>query len=298
MSDRRQVGLAYLGLTMSALFWAGNAIVARGSADTIPPLSLSFWRWMIALVVLLPFALPHLRREWRIALRHWGQLASLAALSVGAYNTLLYLAAQSTTAVNITLVSATMPVAIALMAGLVLSQRLSATQWLGIGVALAGVTTIVLLSPTLAGSAGANPGDLIMVGAVLVWGLYSVLLRWRPVPLHPLTLLTFLILFGLPVILPFYLWELAVKGPAPLTATTAPVFVFVGLFPSVLAYLFWNHGVAVAGPSRAGMFIYLIPMFTALMAGTLLGERLYQHHAVGAVLILIGLYLSTRTRPD
>jgi drug/metabolite transporter (DMT)-like permease len=293
--DRRQLWLAYLGLTLSALFWAGNAVVARGTAGVIAPFALSFWRWVIALAILLPFALPHLRREWRVLLVHWPQLVLLAALSVGGYNTLLYLAAQTTTAVNITLVGSTMPVAIALMAGLLLGQRLRLVQWSGIGIALVGMVVIVVG----AGSGAAvdiNPGDLIMVIAVLIWGLYSVLLRWRPLPVHPLTLLLLLIVLGLPVILPFYLWELAVHGGAPVTAGTIPVFLYVGVFPSVLAYLFWNHGVAVAGPSQAGMFIYLIPLFTALIAGSFLGERLYAHHAVGAVLILIGLYLSTRVR--
>lgn len=294
--DRRQLGLAYLGLTLSALFWAGNAVLARASVGLIAPFALSFWRWVLALLILLPFALPHLRREWRIALSHWQQLAALAALSVGTYNTLLYLAAQSTTAVNITLVSATMPVAIALMARLLLGQTLNGRQWLGIAIAVAGVAIIVGRSqPSTA--TGINPGDLLMVIAVLVWGLYSVLLRRRPLQLHPLTVLLFLIAFGLPVILPFYLWELGSDGDVTLTAATVSIFLFMAVFPSVLAYLFWNHGVAVAGPSQAGMFVYLIPLFTALLAGFFLGERLQAHHALGAGLILAGLYLSTRTRP-
>jgi drug/metabolite transporter (DMT)-like permease len=293
--SRRHLGLAYLGLALSALFWAGNAVFARGSAGTIPPLTLSFWRWVIALLLVLPFGLPHLCREWPLGLRHWRPLLLLAVLSVAAYNTLMYLAAQYTTAINITLVNATAPVVIPLLAHMLLGHRLAGRQWAGVGVALIGMLAIVVGSGAdVAATLGINPGDLIMIIAVLTWGLYSVLLRRRPVPLHPLTLLLFLMMFGLPVLLPFYLWELAVHGGTPLTATTVPVFLYVGLFPSVLAYLFWNHGVAAVGPSQAGMFMYLIPVFAALMASIFLGERLYGHHAVGAALILSGLYLSTR----
>src|SRR5690606_324423 len=175
-------------------------------------------------------------------------------------------------------------------------QTLNGRQWLGIAIAVAGVAIIVGRSQPSA-AAGINPGDLLMVIAVLVWGLYSVLLRRRPLQLHPLTVLLFLIAFGLPVILPFYLWELRAGGGVTLSTATAAIFLFMAVFPSVLAYLFWNHGVAVAGPSQAGMFVYLIPLFTALLAGFFLGERLQAHHALGAGLILAGLYLSTRTRP-
>lgn len=295
MITRQSLGLAYLGLALSALFWAGNAVFARASVGLIPPFALSFWRWALALLFLMPFALPHVRREWRLVATHWRQLLLLALLSIGSYNTLLYLAAQTTTAVNITLVSATMPIAIVLMARVLLGQRLNVWQWAGILVALCGMAAIVFLgAPQAAVSARLNPGDVIMVLAVLIWGLYSVMLRRKPLALHPLTILMALIAFGLPVILPFYVWELATQGPFALTSATVPIILYTAIFPSLLAYLFWNHGVAVAGPGQAGMFIYLVPVFTALVAGAALGERLQAHHLTGGALILGGLYLSTR----
>ncbi len=293
MSERRGPGLAYAGLAAAAFFWAGNAVVARDAVGHIPPLAMSFWRWVIALLVLLPFALPHLRREWATVRANWRHLLGLSILSVAAYNTLLYLAAQTTTAVNITLISATMPIMIALMARLVLGSRLQWAQWGGIVLALSGVAIIVLLG---GGTGGVNPGDLIILLAVVSWGVYSVLLRWRPLPLHQLTVLLVLIMLGLPCILPFYLWELGVRGGLTLDADALLAMCYVGLFPSVLSYLFWNYGVSTVGPNRAGMFIYLVPVFTAVMAWVLLDERLYPRHALGAALILIGLYLSTRAR--
>lgn len=295
MPERKGQGLAYAGLTAAALFWAGNAVVARGTVGIIPPLAMSFWRWVIALLILLPFAWPHLRREWRVAVSRWQHLLGLAILSVASYNTLLYLAAQTTTAVNITLISATMPVIIALMARLLLGSRLQWLQWAGILLALSGVAIIVLLG-TSPSAAVINRGDLIIIAAVLSWGLYSVLLRWRPLPLHQLTVLLALIILGLPFILPFYLWELSTQGGITLSSEALLNLFYIGLFPSVLAYLFWNYGVSSVGPSRAGMFIYLVPIFTAAVAWFVLGERLYGRHALGAVLILAGLYFSTRSR--
>lgn len=295
MSTRRSHSLAYLGLTLSALFWAGNAVFARASVGLIPPFALSFWRWCLALLFLLPFAYPHLRREWRQVITHWQQLLWLALLSIGSYNTLLYLAAQSTTAVNITLVSATMPIVIVLMARLLLGQRLQVWQWVGILVALSGMLVIVSLgAPQSASASKLNPGDAIMVLAVLIWGLYSVMLRRQPLALHPLTTLIALITLGLPVILPFYLWELSSQGLFSVTSTTAPIILYTAIFPSLLAYFFWNHGVAIVGPSQSGLFIYLVPIFTALVAGVTLGEQLHRYHFIGGLLILTGLYLSTR----
>ena len=287
--------LAYLGLAMTALFWAGNAVVARGTSGDIPPLALAFWRWAIALVVIAPFGFPRVWREWSTIRRHFPQIVSLAVFSVGLFNTLLYLAAQSTGAVNIALMNSTIPIAVALLVWLVLREPVSPRQAGGIGLALIGMLVIIAKGSlnTLV-SFSFNAGDLIMVGAVMSWGLYSVLLRRHNVPLHPITLLTVLIALGLPIILPFYLTELYLSGGFALSARLIPPFLYVGVFPSVLAYLFWNHGVAVIGPARSAMFIYLTPVFATGLALIFLDERLHLFHAAGAVLILAGLFLATR----
>lgn len=296
--DFGRPGWAYLGLVLTTLFWAGNAVVARATAGEVPPFALSFWRWVLALLVVLPFGLPHVLAAGEVIRRHWRRLFGLAALSVGAYNTLLYLAAQTTSAVNITLVNSTIPVVIALLAWLLMGARVTRWQLLGIAAALAGMLAIISRGePAVLVGMEFHPGDLIMVAAVIIWGLYSVLIGKYRLPLHPLGLLTVLILGGLPLILPFYLWELSQRGGFQLTARLMPAFGYLGLFPSVLAYLFWNHGIKVIGPSRAGIFIYLMPVFAAGLASVFLGERLQGFHALGGLLILIGLYLATRMGP-
>jgi drug/metabolite transporter (DMT)-like permease len=286
---------AYAGLTLTALFWAGNAVLARGVVGDIPPVALSFWRWVLALVVLLPFGLPSLYRQRRILRRHWRRMLLLAALSVGVFNTLLYLAALTTTAVNIALINANLPVVVALLAWLILGMPIRGAQGIGIGLALGGMLVIVTrAAPGNLVDLAFRPGDLIMLAAVLSWSLYTVLMRRDPIPLNPLGFLTAQILFGLPVILPFYLLELALAGGFTPQWHHLPAIGYVAVFAGILAFTFWNYGTRRVGPPRAAMFMYLIPVFAALLAWLLLGERLEAYHAAGGLLILAGLWLATR----
>jgi len=293
-SDGGARALAYTGLVLTALFWAGNAVVARGTVGEIPPVALAFWRWVIALTILSPVGVPRVVRQWRVIRQHWRVLWALATLSVGLFNSLLYLAAQSTGAINITLVNSTIPVVVALLSWLLLGEAPNRVQSTGIAAALLGMLTIVARGdPGVFVGLEFNAGDVIMVAAVLVWGCYSVLLRRHAVPLHPVALLTVLIALGLPVIVPFYLWELASGGGFTPRLGLLPALGYVGVFPSILAYLFWNIGVHRVGPTRAAVFIYLLPVFAAGLAVTFLGESLHLYHAVGGLLILVGLLLAT-----
>ncbi|MEA1080358.1 DMT family transporter [Marinobacter qingdaonensis] len=289
-------GLAYVGLVLTPLFWAGNAVVARGTVDAIPPLSMAFWRWVIALAILLPFGLPGIWRHRQIIRQRLGSMLALATFSVGAFNSLLYLAANTTTATNIALINATIPIFVALMSWLLLGDRTRPIQALGIALAVTGIVTVVARGD-LAVLTGlqAQPGDLIMVAAVFSWGLFSVLLRRQAVPLPALTFLTTQILLGVLVILPFYLTDLlAFSGGFELSGATLAPLLYFAIFPGILAYAFWNHGVHAIGPSRAAIFMYLTPVFASILAGIFLGETLGRFHVIGGLLILSGLILATR----
>ena len=286
---------AYGGLMLTALFWAGNAVVARGVVGEIPPLALSFWRWALALAFLLPFGLPRVLRQWHVVRQRWRSLLALAAFSVGAFNTLLYLAAQTTTAVNITLFNSTIPVVVALLAWVILGERVRPVQILGIALALFGMLVIVGRGEwrTFA-DFSFQPGDLIMVGAVCSWGLFSVLLRRQAVPLDPLAFLTMQVALGVMLIFPCYLLELATSGGFAMRPGLVPPFLYVAIFPGLIAYACWNYGVHRVGPARAAMFMYLNPLFAAVLAWFFLGERLRGFHLAGGALILAGLYLTTQ----
>lgn len=290
------LALAYTGLVLTPLFWAGNAVVARGVVDEIPPTSLAFWRWVLALVIILPFGIRGVRKEWAVIRDHWHRILVLALFSVTAFNTLLYLAATTTTAINIALINSTIPIMVALLAFLLLGERTRAIQGLGIAVALAGML-LVIGQGTLGRLVGLSfsVGDLVMVTAVASWGVFSVLLRRLSVPVKSLTFLTMQIALGTAVLAPIYLVDLVFfSGGFQLSRTTLPPLVYVAIFPGILAYAFWNYGVLNVGPAKSAMFMYLTPVFAAVLAWVFLGEVLGWYHLAGGGLILVGLWLTTR----
>jgi len=292
------IWLAYLGLVLTPLFWAGNAVVAKSMVSEIPPMSMSFWRWIIALAILLPFGLPGVVRQRQVIRKHWKSMLALATFSVGAFNSLLYLATLTTSATNIALINATIPIMVALLAWLILGDRTRPIQAIGIALAIVGIATVVAKGDlsTLT-QLKAQAGDLIMVLAVSSWGLFSVLLRRQAVPLPALTFLTVQIAFGAAVIFPFYLADLLfISGGFDLNRSTALPMMYVAIFPGILAYACWNHGVHRIGPSKAAIFMYLTPVFASVLAGIFLGERLGDFHIVGGLLILAGLALASRSR--
>ncbi|AOE87405.1 DMT family transporter [Pseudomonas sp. TCU-HL1] len=295
--NSRAVGLAWLGLLVASVFWAGNALVARAFHDAIPPFSLAFWRWTLALVILLPFvALP--LWEHRSALRHAGwRLLVVAALGISTYSVLLYFAARTTVAINLTLLNTCLPLATFIGAGVLLNEWPPRRAWLGMAVATAGLL-VLIAQGRLAQLAALsfNPGDLIMLLAVFDWALYTLLLRrWNSYfKLPPLVLLGALVACGVPMLLPFYLLELASGQRFELSAENFAAIGYTGVAASLLAYLLWNQGIRVLGVAKAVLTNYLMPVFTALLGYLLLGEGLQAYHWFGGTLIFAGLLLATR----
>lgn len=289
---------AWTGLVLASLFWAGNALVARAVRDEIPPLSLSFWRWTLALSILLPFVAPTLWRERERIRRGGWRLLVLSAVGIGVYNVLLYQAAHSTEAINLTLVSTCLPLATFVGAGLLLRDWPARRAWYGLVVAAAGLVWLISrgeLDRLLA--LRFNTGDLLMLLAVADWALYSVLLRrWAAwVDLPSLPLLGLMILLCVPMLLPFYLYELFTVGGFEVTPGNLGAIVYTAVCASLVAYFAWTHGVRVVGASKAALTSYLMPVFTALLGWLLLGEHLHSFHWVGAALIFSGLLLATRS---
>ncbi len=288
----------YLLMLLPMLFWAGNAIVGRASVGEIPPLALSFWRWVVALIILLPFGLPRVMAA-RAAIRaRLGVLSVLAITSVAAYNTLLYLALQTTSAINAILVAAALPIIIVILSWLWLGEAIGAKRGVGVLVSLVGVLVVIARGdPAMLAAFRLQAGDAWMLLAVLSWAVYSVLLRRHPTGIDPVALLTVLVALGVVFIFPFYLWELSQGQFWHPTVETVAIVAYVGIFPSVLAYYFWNEGVAALGANTAGQYTYLMPVFTAILAVIFLGESFRWFHAAGLGLIFFGIWLATpRTR--
>jgi len=281
-------------LSLTALFWAGNSIVGRAARDLVPPVALAFWRWSIALLILLPFAWPHLRRDLPALRRSWPIVVLLGLLGVGAFNTLLYSGLQHTTALNSMLVQAAQPPLILLTGVLLFGDRAWARQVAGVGLALAGVVTILLR-----GDWGSlfdlrlNVGDALILVAVVLWSIYSVLLRKRPA-VHPLSFLAASFAVGVAAVLPVYAAEIAAGRRIVASAPSFAAIAYVSLFPSLLAYACFNRGVELIGSAATGAFLNVMPVFGAGLAMMFLGERLEGFHLAGVALIAVGVLLATR----
>ena len=287
----------YLLLTLTTLFWSGNMVLGRAIRDDVPPMALAFWRWSIALLLVLPLALPHLRTQWPLLRRGWRPILVLGALGVGAYNSLAYIALQTTQATNAVLLNSFIPVATIALSWLFLNQPLSPRAVVGVLVSLLGVATIVLhgTSSTLL-TLSLNVGDLWMLAAVLVWALYTIGLQWRPANVDPMLLLAAFTLVGVLCIAPAYAWELARGRSINLHVSSLGALAYVGVFPSFLGYIFYNHAVAEVGASTASLFIHLMPVFGTILSVALLGESTLWYHYAGMALIVTGIWLTTRDR--
>ncbi|MCU0894139.1 MAG: DMT family transporter [Rhodospirillales bacterium] len=288
--------LPYLVLALAPLCWAANIVLARAVAELIPPAAFAFWRWSLAALLVVPFARRHLAADREALARGWKRLLLLAVLGISGFNALLYTAVHTTTAINGALIQTSMPAVIAVLTLGLYRERLTPRQTAGIGLCIAGAVLVVLRGElrTLA-TMGVATGDLLMVAAVLCYGLYSVLLRRRPA-IHPLSFLAATFALGAAGLLPAYVAELAVRGGFALTREVALSVVFVAIFPSIVAYFCWNKGVDRVGPNRAGLFVNLIPVFASLLSTWLLGESVRGFHIAGMALIAGGMFVFYRTR--
>ena len=288
---------AYAGLVFSVLCWAANTVLARGVIKEVNPMALSFWRWFVALVIILPFGLMYLKRDMHTIKNNKFRLVVLAFFSVSVYNSLLYVAAHMTTANNMSIVTAAMPTITIVMAWLIIHEKPARLQIAGVIISALGMIGIIFKgSFENIHHLIFNYGDLLVVGSVASWSLYSVFLRKFKIVLHPVSLLTMTIGIGLIFIAPFYLWEIIATNDFSVSYQVLPIFLFLGTFPSILAYLCWNNGVAKVGPSTSATFIYLLPIFAAFLAFIFLNEKVHHYHLLGGSLIFIGLYLANMKR--
>ncbi|GFO53410.1 permease [Geomonas sp. Red276] len=291
--------MPYLLLTLSALIWSGNFVISRAMNAVIPPAGFVFWRWVIALVVLAPIALPRLRKEWPIIRGNLGFISLCGLFSVTLFNFLIYTAMHYTTAINAALVNSAIPVFILMFARIIFSQRVSLRQHLGIALSLCGVAAIILQGDvTRLLTLHFNRGDLLVLVAAVVWALYSVLLRKFPAGLNPFVFLFAISIAGLIFLTPFYAWELACGRFLTLNTATILSIGYVGILASVVAFSAWTSGLRSVGAHLGGQFIHLMPAFSTMLAVLFLGERLRVFHVAGIVLIFAGILCATfRVQP-
>lgn len=294
--------MPYFLLLLVALFWSGNFIVARGIQEFVPPFSLAFWRWALALLILIPFSARSFMRQKDLIWHNRKTILLLGILGITCFNTFIYLALQSTTVTNTVLVNATNPIFIVLFSWVGFKERMSLMQIAGIVLCLVGLLWILARgNPAFLMTLHFARGDLWTLGAAVCWALYTVLLRQYPGRTDSLAFLTALFGTGVVFLVPLYVWESHAGSAMRLTAAAVGGAVYLGIFPSILAYIFWNRGVKTVGANRAGVFVYLIPVFSIILAFFLFDERFKPYHPPGILLIALGIFLTTyygRNRPS
>lgn len=282
---RRRV---YAMLVIVMLLWAGNSIVGRAVRDDIPPFSLALFRWSGALLLLLPFAWRPIRAGWPVIRARWPIILLLGACGVGAFNALLYSGLRETTATNALLIQAAIPTLVLAFDFALFRSRPSPAQVIGVAIAAAGVAIIVSeADPAALVALRFGRGDLMILAAVVAWGLYTALLRLRP-PIHPLAFLALTFMVGVAAMLPGAVaeWQHFTIRPTPMTIGGIA---YVAVLPSLVAYLLFNRAVAEIGAADTGQVISLQPLMGALLAAALLGEALHTYHLAGMALILLGI---------
>ncbi len=285
----RILGNPYLLLALTALFWSGNHILGRAIAGHVPPLGISMARWAVGAIVLWPFAQRHLRRDWPAIRRHWRILAFLALSGGAVFGAGQYLGLQYTTALNVSVMNSLAPVLIAAAGAALFGDRLAPVQMAGIATSLLGVLVVVTRGePAVLGRLDFNLGDLIIMGNMAVWAVYCAYLRFRPA-IHWLSFIWVFSAIAGAASLPFHVWEHLGGYGFRADFTTLLAVLYVAIFPSILGFAFWNRGVALIGANRAGAFLHLTPLYSALLATALLGEELRLFHVLGFALILAGV---------
>lgn len=269
-----RVVLPYVLLLLATLFWSGNNIVARVAVQEVPPFSLTFWRVGIALALLTPFALPGAIRQWHIIKQHWKMITFIGLMGVPTFNLLLNSAVQFTTAVNASLINGGTPALTVLLAWLFFREGFGWRTVVGMMVAFVGITAIVIQGDLgVLRTFAFNPGDLLMLPAIASWAVYTLCLRFKPADLDGLPFLMVMMAVSMPVLAAFYAVDLVGGRTFTLTTDTALSIGYIAVFPALLAFAFWNRGIASVGAARGVQLQYLMPVWARSAASCSLANR-------------------------
>ncbi|MTI80375.1 MAG: DMT family transporter [Firmicutes bacterium] len=288
----------YILLIIATLFWGGNFVVGRSLVQTLPPFHLSTMRLGIGFILFLPFAWKEFKASKDILMENWKPLVIFAITGIAGFNSLLYVALQTTTSINASLVNATAPLLIVVLSAVFLKERLIKLQYLGVLISFFGVLWV-----TSQGQLGAllnlkfNKGDLFVILAVLMWAIYSMSMkRWGgPLP-RKATFLTTLLL-GLIVLMPFLYREMVTTSfdYSQISISMWMRILFIAIFPSLVSFVCWNEGVIAIGPSRASNYLYLVVLFSGVFA-VFIGEIYTLVQLIGGVLIISGVLIVSNPR--
>lgn len=285
----------YVLVLAATAIWSGNFIVARWLSDSIPPVTLAFLRWSTAVIVVLPFGIRPMYRDILVIRNHLGYLSLSAFFVVTLFNTLVYIAAHTSNAVNLSLIAITSPMFIVVFARIFLKERFTVRRTVGLIAATAGVVLLITRGDVnrLAALTFAR-GDVWMLLAAAVFGGYSILARVKPAALSPIAFLCSTFILGLLFLVPWLIWELREVRVINFSSVSVAAIVYLGIGPSLLSLWCWNRAVTLIGPVRAAFAYYSLPVFSGAEALVLLGEPVQILHLLSGILILVGVIVATR----
>lgn len=293
----RKLILPELALALSALIWAGNFVVGRALRDDYHAIALNYWRWMVAICVLLPFTFSIVRQHAHLLLKHWKYMLMMSITGIVGFHICVYHGLQSTLAINAMLFQSISPVLIIIGSRLMFHEHVYPKQVFGLGISLVGVLALLTrgdINQFLA--LQFNPGDLWMLVAVIMWSAYSVILRRKPAEIPANAFMSGIALYAMLLMTPLYLYTKPSDGPGiTIDSSMISALLYIGIMASIVAYFCWNYGVSRIGPNRAGMFLHLIPVFGAVLSILFLGEHIQLYHLVGILMIASGIVLSAKT---
>lgn len=280
----------YLFAICATALWSGNFIIARGLNESIPPISLAFWRWVVAVIVFMPFALKPLIAQRDVLKENIGYLAITALLGITTFNTLIYLAGHTTTALNLSLISITFPVFIVILSRFFFGEKITINKGIGIILVATGVVLLVTkgnLSSLV--NISFAIGDVWMLIAAIIFAVYSILIRHKPAGLSIWSFQFSTFILGLVFLFPFFIWEYTTSPTIEFDAKTVGSILYVGIFASLSAFVLWNKAIMVIGPTKAGMIYYTLPLFSGVLAYLILKEDISMVHLYSALLIISGI---------
>ncbi|MEA2116756.1 MAG: DMT family transporter [Thermodesulfobacteriota bacterium] len=280
----------YLFAICATALWSGNFIIARGLNESIPPISLAFWRWVVAVIVFMPFALKPLIAQRDVLKENIGYLAITALLGITTFNTLIYLAGHTTTALNLSLISITFPVFIVILSRLFFGEKITINKGIGIILVATGVVLLVTKGnvSSLANISFAV-GEVWMLIAAIIFAVYSILIRHKPAGLSIWSFQLSTFILGLVFLFPFFIWEYTTSPTIEFDAKIVGSILYVGIFASLSAFVLWNKAIMVIGPTKAGMIYYTLPLFSGVLAYLILKEDISMVHLYSALLIISGI---------
>jgi drug/metabolite transporter (DMT)-like permease len=287
---------AYLMLILCALFWSGNFIVGKfATLYEIPPLTLNFFRWLIVWIVLIPFTFRDILNNIKVIKKSFYPLLLMSITSISVFNSVVYYSLNFTQVLNGALMISIIPVLIVFISFIFNTEKINLSQIFGLILSITGVITIVTrLDFTKIINLDLNKGDLWLLVAMLSWAIYSTMLRTHKTELKYLSFMSVIISIGLIFLFPQFLFEYYNHQVIRFNIPVFLITIYVVLFAGLGSYILWNKAVVIVGPNKAGIFLHLMPVFSSFMAIFLLNEKLMHFHIIGATIIIIGIYLSSK----